>query len=86
MGWEACSCLWERSQRVCCLLGLLCFVAGITVVALHYFSLDLLKTFFDLHEDKAEEHQEMTEVYVNAHFMNNGQCLSQPSKLNPNSI
>ncbi|KFV51338.1 Dual oxidase maturation factor 2, partial [Gavia stellata] len=53
-------------------IGLLCFVAGITVVALHYFNLDLLKTFFDLREDKAEEYQEMTEVYVNPHFVNKG--------------
>ncbi|KAK4821414.1 hypothetical protein QYF61_019315 [Mycteria americana] len=67
-------------------IGLLCFVAGITVVTLHYFSLDLLKTFFDLHEDKAEEYQEMTEVYVNPHFVNKGLSRSQPSKLNPNSI
>lgn len=67
-------------------IGLLCFVAGIAVVALHYFNLDLLKTFFDLHEDKAEEDQEMTEVYVNPHFVNKGLSPSQPSKLNPNSI
>ncbi|NXW47780.1 DOXA2 factor, partial [Nyctiprogne leucopyga] len=53
-------------------IGLLCFVAGITVVALHYFNMDLLKTFFDLHEDKAEEYQEMTEVYINPHFVNKG--------------
>ncbi|KAM6119235.1 dual oxidase maturation factor 2 [Pterocles gutturalis] len=65
-------------------IGLLCFVAGITVVSLHYFNLDLLKTFFDLREDKAEECQEITEVYVNPHFLKNG--LSQPSKLNPSSI
>ncbi|XP_074773387.1 dual oxidase maturation factor 2 [Athene noctua] len=66
--------------------GLLCFVAGITVVALHYFNLDLLKTFFDLREDKAEEYQEMTEVYINPHFVNEGLSPSEPSKLNPNSI
>ncbi|KFV13467.1 Dual oxidase maturation factor 2, partial [Tauraco erythrolophus] len=53
-------------------IGLLCFVAGTAVVALHYFDSDLLKTFFDLHEDKAEEHQEMTEVHVNPHFVNKG--------------
>ncbi|KFQ51539.1 Dual oxidase maturation factor 2, partial [Pelecanus crispus] len=53
-------------------IGSLCFVAGITVVALHYFNLDLLKIFFDLHEDKAEEYQEMTEVYVSSHFVNKG--------------
>ncbi|NXW54641.1 DOXA2 factor, partial [Eurystomus gularis] len=53
-------------------MGLLCSVAGVTVVALHYFNLDLLKTFFDLHEDKAEESQEMTEVYVNPHSVNKG--------------
>ncbi|NWR81011.1 DOXA2 factor, partial [Centropus unirufus] len=46
-------------------VGLLCLVAGSAVVALHYFNLDLLKTFFDLHDDKAEEHQEVTEVYIN---------------------
>ncbi|NXX19580.1 DOXA2 factor, partial [Podargus strigoides] len=50
--------------------GLLCFVAGITVVTLHHFNLDLLKAFFDLREDKAEELQEMTEVYINPHFVN----------------
>ncbi|NWX09279.1 DOXA2 factor, partial [Caloenas nicobarica] len=49
-------------------IGLLCLVAGIAVVALHYFNLDLLKAFFDLHKDKAEEYQEMTQVCVNSHF------------------
>ncbi|KFO87874.1 Dual oxidase maturation factor 2, partial [Buceros rhinoceros silvestris] len=53
-------------------IGLLCSVEGITVVTLHYFDLDLLKTFFDLHEDKADECQEMTEVYINPHFVNDG--------------
>ncbi|NXS63234.1 DOXA2 factor, partial [Brachypteracias leptosomus] len=53
-------------------VGLLCFVAGITIVTLHYFSLDLLKAFFDLREDKAEEHQEMTDVYINPHLVNQG--------------
>ncbi|XP_061205798.1 dual oxidase maturation factor 2 [Neopsephotus bourkii] len=38
-------------------IGLLCFMAGISVVTLHYCNLDLLKTFFDLREDKAEEFQ-----------------------------
>ncbi|NXU81501.1 DOXA2 factor, partial [Oreotrochilus melanogaster] len=52
-------------------IGLLCFLAGVTVVTLHYFSLDLLKTFFDLREDRVEEYQEMmTEVYVTPHFLN----------------
>ncbi|NXA07877.1 DOXA2 factor, partial [Sapayoa aenigma] len=51
-------------------IGLLCFVAAITIVALHHLNLDLLKTFFDLREDKAEEYQEMAEVYVNPHFVN----------------
>ncbi|NXL95918.1 DOXA2 factor, partial [Alectura lathami] len=51
-------------------VGLFCFVAGITIVALHYFNSDLLKTFFDLHEVKAEDCREMTEVYVNPQFMN----------------
>ncbi|KFP77361.1 Dual oxidase maturation factor 2, partial [Apaloderma vittatum] len=50
-------------------VGLLCFVAGSTVVALHYFNLDLLKTVFDLREDTVEEYQEMTEVYTNPHFV-----------------
>lgn len=86
MGWEVPWCLQERSRRARCLPGLLCFVAGITVVALHYFNLDLLKTFFDLHEDKAEEYQEMSEVYVNPHFVNKGLSSPQPSKLNTNSI
>ncbi|NXS48456.1 DOXA2 factor, partial [Balaeniceps rex] len=53
-------------------VGLLCFVGGITVVALHYLNLDVLKTFFDLHEDQTEEYQDMTEVYVNPHFVNKG--------------
>ncbi|KFQ36632.1 Dual oxidase maturation factor 2, partial [Merops nubicus] len=53
-------------------IGLLCLVAGITVVALHYFNMDLLKTFFDLREDQAEEYQEITQVYVNPHFVNKG--------------
>ncbi|XP_010288702.1 PREDICTED: dual oxidase maturation factor 1-like, partial [Phaethon lepturus] len=66
-------------------IGLLCFVAGITVVALHCFNLDLLKTLFDLREDKAEEYQEMTEVYVNPHVVNKG-LSPQPSKLNLNNI
>ncbi|NXR58433.1 DOXA2 factor, partial [Rhadina sibilatrix] len=51
-------------------IGLLCCVAGITVVAMHHLSLDLLKTFFDLREDKAEEYQEMPEVFINPHSMN----------------
>uniref|UniRef100_A0A8C4UYK2 Dual oxidase maturation factor 2 n=1 Tax=Falco tinnunculus TaxID=100819 RepID=A0A8C4UYK2_FALTI len=66
--------------------GLLCFVTGITVVTVHYFNLDLLKNFFDLHEDKSEEYQEMIEVYVNPHFVSKGLPPSQPSKLNPNSV
>ncbi|NXK97094.1 DOXA2 factor, partial [Formicarius rufipectus] len=53
-------------------IGLLCFVAGITVVVLHHRNLDLLKTFFDLREDKEEEYQEMSEVFVNYHFVNKG--------------
>jgi len=61
-------------------------VAGTIVVALHYFNLDLLKAFFDLHEDEAEEYQEMSEVYVNSHFVNKGLSPSQPSKLNTNSV
>ncbi|KAM4661514.1 LOW QUALITY PROTEIN: dual oxidase maturation factor 2 [Amazona ochrocephala] len=66
-------------------IGLLCFVAGISVVTLHYCNLDLLKTFFDLREDEAEEFQEMTEAYINLHFVNRGLSPSQP-KLNPNII
>ncbi|KAI1234953.1 Dual oxidase maturation factor 2, partial [Lamprotornis superbus] len=53
-------------------IGLLCFVVGITIVAMHHLNLDLLKTFFDLHEDKEEEYQEMPEVFINPHFMNKG--------------
>ncbi|XP_051484726.1 dual oxidase maturation factor 2 [Apus apus] len=67
-------------------IGLLCFVAGITVVILHYFNLNLLKIFFDLPEDKAEEYQEMTELYINPHFVNQGLPPSQSPKLNPKSI
>ncbi|NXF89406.1 DOXA2 factor, partial [Eubucco bourcierii] len=46
-------------------VGLLCLLAGLTVVLLHHFNLDLLKTFFDLREDLAEECPEMTQVYIN---------------------
>ncbi|XP_040536001.1 dual oxidase maturation factor 2 isoform X2 [Gallus gallus] len=67
-------------------VGLLCFVAGIAVVALHYFNPELLKTFFDLHENKAEDYREMTEVYVNLQFMNSTLSPPQPSKLTPNDI
>ncbi|EOB03055.1 Dual oxidase maturation factor 2, partial [Anas platyrhynchos] len=52
-------------------IGLLCFVAGIAIVVLHYFNPDLLKTFFDLHEVRTEDCQEMTEVYINPQFMSN---------------
>ncbi|NXP62899.1 DOXA2 factor, partial [Chloropsis cyanopogon] len=51
-------------------VGLLCFVAGVTIVAMHHLNLDLLKTFFDLREDKAEECQEMPEVLINPHVSN----------------
>lgn len=61
-------------------------MAGITVVALHYFNSDLLKTFFDLHVDKAEDDREMTEVYVNLRFMNSTLSPPQPSKLTPDDI
>ncbi|NWZ25478.1 DOXA2 factor, partial [Asarcornis scutulata] len=54
-------------------IGLLCFVAGIAIVVLHYFNPDLLKTFFDLHEVRTEDCQEMTEVYINPQFMSNTQ-------------
>ncbi|OXB56748.1 hypothetical protein ASZ78_008515 [Callipepla squamata] len=67
-------------------VGLLCFVAGITVIALHYFNSDLLKTFFDLHENKTEDYQEMTEVYVNLQFMNSTPSPPQSSIHTPNDI
>ncbi|XP_025970900.2 dual oxidase maturation factor 2 [Dromaius novaehollandiae] len=67
-------------------VGLLCFVIGVTVVALHFFNLDLLKTFFDLHVDEAEECQEMAEVYVNPQFTNSALSPPQPSTLSPKSI
>ncbi|XP_071610636.1 dual oxidase maturation factor 2 isoform X1 [Heliangelus exortis] len=68
-------------------IGLLCFLAGVTVVTLHYFSLDLLKTFFDLREDKVEDYQEMmTEVYVTPRFPNKEMPPSQPPGLSLNSI
>jgi len=86
MGWEMCWLLQNCSRRACCFPGLLCFVAGITVVALHYFNPELLKTFFDLHENKAEDYREMTEVYVNLQFMNSTLSPPQPSKLTPNDI
>ncbi|XP_015494966.1 dual oxidase maturation factor 2 [Parus major] len=63
-------------------IGLLCFVVGTTIVAMHHLNLDLLKTFFDLHEDKAEEYQEMPEVFINPHFVNKGLFPSQPSEIN----
>lgn len=63
-------------------IGLLCFVAGIAIVAMHHLSLDLLKAFFDLREDKAEEYQEMPEVFVNPHFVSRGLSPSQPSEIN----
>ncbi|CAN8187859.1 unnamed protein product [Coccothraustes coccothraustes] len=63
-------------------IGLLCFLAGITIVAMHHLSLDLLKTFFGLHEDKAEEHQEMLEVFSNPHFVSKSLPPSEPSEIN----
>ncbi|KAI6077935.1 Dual oxidase maturation factor 2 [Aix galericulata] len=62
-------------------IGLLCFVAGIAIVVLHYFNPDLLKTFFDLHEVRTEDCQEMTEVYINPQFMSNTKSLPQPSRI-----
>ncbi|NXX37955.1 DOXA2 factor, partial [Tricholaema leucomelas] len=53
-------------------VGLLCLLAGVTVVLLHHFNLDLLKTFFDLRGDLAEECQEMSQVYSNPHFVSKG--------------
>ncbi|XP_066859713.1 dual oxidase maturation factor 2 isoform X1 [Anser cygnoides] len=67
-------------------IGLLCFVAGITIVALHYFNSDLLKTFFDLHEVRAEDCQEMTEVYINPQFMSNARSPPQPSRISPGGM
>ncbi|KAM8804600.1 dual oxidase maturation factor 2 [Eudromia elegans] len=66
-------------------IGLLCFMIGVTVVTLHFFSLDLLKTFFDLHVDEAEECEDMTEVYVNRRVVNNTPSPPQPSTLSPES-
>ncbi|KAM9181604.1 dual oxidase maturation factor 2 [Mergus octosetaceus] len=65
-------------------IGLLCFVAGITIVVLHYFNPDLLKTFFDLHEVRIEDCQEMTEVYINPQLMSNTQSPPQPSRISSN--
>uniref|UniRef100_A0A8C3GEQ2 Dual oxidase maturation factor 2 n=1 Tax=Cairina moschata TaxID=8855 RepID=A0A8C3GEQ2_CAIMO len=62
-------------------IGLLCFVAGIAIVVLHYFNPNLLKTFFDLHEVRTEDCQEMTEVYINPQFMSNTQSPPQPSRI-----
>ncbi|XP_032051104.1 dual oxidase maturation factor 2 [Aythya fuligula] len=62
-------------------IGLLCFVVGIAIVVLHYFNPDLLKTFFDLHEVRTEDCQEMTEVYINPQFMSNTQSPPQPSRI-----
>ncbi|NXN97731.1 DOXA2 factor, partial [Rhinopomastus cyanomelas] len=53
-------------------VGLLCSVAGLTIVALQYFNVDLLKIFFDLHEDKVDECQEIAQVYINPHFISKG--------------
>ncbi|XP_054128914.1 dual oxidase maturation factor 2 [Melozone crissalis] len=63
-------------------VGLLCLVAGTTVVAMHHLNLDLLKTFFDLREDKAEEHQELPEVFINPHFVSKSQSPSEPTEIN----
>ncbi|NXQ61044.1 DOXA2 factor, partial [Anthoscopus minutus] len=63
---------YGRSFWLVLAIGLLCFVVGITTVAMHHLSPDLLKTFFDLREDKPEEYQEMPEVYINPHFVNKG--------------
>lgn len=81
MGREMCWCLQDCSHRAHCLSGLLCFVAGIAIVVLHYFNPDLLKTFFDLHEVRTEDCQEMTEVYINPQFMSNTQSPPQPSRI-----
>ncbi|KAF2980444.1 hypothetical protein EK904_011248 [Melospiza melodia maxima] len=59
-------------------VGLLCLVAGTTVVAMHHLNLDLLKTFFDLREDKAEE---LPEVFMNPHFVSKSQ-LPEPTEIN----
>ncbi|XP_064013158.1 dual oxidase maturation factor 2 [Pogoniulus pusillus] len=67
-------------------VGLLCLLAGVTVVLLHHFNLDLLKTFFDLREDLAEECQEMTQVYINPRFVSKGLGPLPPSKPSPSSI
>uniref|UniRef100_A0A8B9I6J7 Dual oxidase maturation factor 2 n=1 Tax=Anser brachyrhynchus TaxID=132585 RepID=A0A8B9I6J7_9AVES len=67
-------------------IGLLCFVAGITIVALHYFNSDLLKTFFDLHEVRTEDCQEMTEVYINPQFMSNARSPPQPARISPGGM
>ncbi|XP_035422631.1 dual oxidase maturation factor 2 [Cygnus atratus] len=67
-------------------IGLLCFVVGITIVALHYFNSDLLKTFFDLHEVREEDCQEMTEVYINPQFMSNTQSPPHPSRISPSGM
>lgn len=49
---------------------------------MHHLNLDLLKAFFDLREDKAEEYQETPEVFINPHFVNKGLSPSQPSEIN----
>ncbi|XP_041325123.1 dual oxidase maturation factor 2 [Pyrgilauda ruficollis] len=61
--------------------ALLCLVVGITIVAMHHLNLDLLKTFFDLREDKAEEHQEMPEVFINPHFVSKSLSPSEPTEI-----
>lgn len=71
----------EPKQRACLFSGLLCFVAGITIAAMHHLNSDLLKAFFDLREDKEEEFQEMPEVFVNPHFVNK-RLSPQPSEIN----
>lgn len=86
MGWALCCCSQECLQQVYHLPGLLCLLAGVTVVLLHHFNLDLLKTFFDLREDLAEECQEMTQVYINPHFASKGLGPLPPSKPSPSSI
>ncbi|XP_030433706.1 dual oxidase maturation factor 2 [Gopherus evgoodei] len=51
--------------------GLLCFLIGVVVVALHYLRPKALKAFFDLSEDKEEGDAMLGEAYGNPHFQAN---------------
>ncbi|XP_054244079.1 dual oxidase maturation factor 2 [Indicator indicator] len=64
-------------------VGLLCLAAGVAVVLLHRFKSDLLKTFFALREDRAEECRKVTAVRGSPHLLGKGLAPLQPSQRSP---